>query len=232
MWNFIINGSVILYRSPHGLKDGMNGRFAFVQDSASMIHTGINLLQAALKGLKLKPEHLFYINNAKSETLAKALATEMKMEPELLTEANKETPGLIVVYDLREITEEDYKRIGPKREGQYIWAQASSWTEEDTYNPDFVTFVYQHNISPWEEQMTYTKDKEMEKKAAFGTDMKANVEEILKATLEDEKEQQEGLEKFTKKLTEAFKGKEMFSYLNNVRQRKWRGSPVKSSYFI
>src|SRR5690606_15178934 len=44
-WQAVIDGSILLHESPHGFDAGMNGRYAFVADSASLMREGLDRLR-------------------------------------------------------------------------------------------------------------------------------------------------------------------------------------------
>ncbi len=41
-WHFAINGSVLLHTSPYGRDEGMNGRYALIQDNEALCHEALS----------------------------------------------------------------------------------------------------------------------------------------------------------------------------------------------
>ncbi|MCX7996864.1 MAG: hypothetical protein N2691_03895 [Patescibacteria group bacterium] len=240
-WQYVVNTNILLHTSPHGRKEGMNGRYAFIQDSETYMRMGIALLKTALSGLNLQPERLLYPQEEKSETLARATAKVLKLPVEALTEENDETPGLIVVYDLSLLEASQFRLIETKRDGQLVWSHMNCWTAEDSFSPEFSTILYQFSISPWDEQLSAKPgSRELDRAVRFTGSMDETVERIVSAPFnpenDDEKSDHTALETFVTGLRkqaekEGIAPAAIFTSETANRPRKWRGSPVQSSYF-
>src|SRR5258708_13714115 len=73
-WHFVLTGGLLLHLSPHGFDEGMNGRYAFVQDSGALCLEGIQRLRAVLDTLKCTVPRVFELPERSSAILAHAVA--------------------------------------------------------------------------------------------------------------------------------------------------------------
>jgi hypothetical protein len=148
-WFFVMNQSVLLHLSPHG-PDVMRGRYAFVQDSPETCREGLGKLAALVSRGVLRVPRIFVLPERGSEILARAAAEVIGVP--LAAWPSKE-PGLVVAYDLALLDDATLKACMFRSPGQWLFAHASCWTNRFTYAPDFVTFLYQHNVAPWAERL-------------------------------------------------------------------------------
>lgn len=151
-WHYVLNGGLLLHLSPHGFDEGMNGRYCFVQDSASQCHDGIQRLKAVLEKQGVRSPRVFVLPERKSSILAHALANALSSETMPWPEGGSQERGIIVAYDLELLDSATLQSIRLYSPGQLLWAHALCWTDPVPWlpRPDFVTFLYQTLVSPWD----------------------------------------------------------------------------------
>lgn len=240
-WQYVINTNILLHESPYGRNEGMNGRYAFIQDNESLMRRGIELLRTALEVLHIEPERVLYPAEMRSETLARAAAGILGLDTVALSKANEGLPGLIVVYDLSILPKEEFQMLEPKRDGQFIWSHMNCWTVEDSFSPEFSTLLYQYNISPWEEQLVAASGSDgVNRQVRFAGSMTENVMRITEADFGKETEDftadRDRLQTLLKNLSTVFEKDQLplgtlFATETPRRPRKWRGTPVGGNYF-
>jgi len=147
-WHFVINGSLLLHLSEYGFDEGMNGRYAFIQDSYQTCKQGIVRLEAVLKELGVAVPRVFALPDRESQILAKATSKLLKVPMVQWSETTKE-PGVIAVYDLENVDTEVQQSMLDHHPGQILFVHAFCWTMPPNFSPDITTFLYQHNIAPW-----------------------------------------------------------------------------------
>lgn len=152
-WHLAINGGVLLSLSPHGLQEGMNGRYAFTQDSLENCREGIARVGALLDGLAVRPPRVFFLDDRPSAILAHATAKVMGVPLEPWPAAGSTKPGLIVTYDLSQLERAEIGSLHAHVPGQVLWSHANGWTVEQPFTPDLTTYLYQFNQNPWEERL-------------------------------------------------------------------------------
>jgi len=149
-WHMILNGSILLHRSPYGLEDGMYGRYAYISDSFPLIQEGINRLKNVLDISGLKIPSILALPDRSSQILAIAASKLLNISLKQWNEIDVNTQGLIVAYDLDGIYSEDILiEIAEHRPNQILWAHASCWTNAFPFSPDITTYLYQENANPW-----------------------------------------------------------------------------------
>ena len=233
-WHLALNGSLLLQLSPFGFDDGMNGRYAFLNDSYGLCHEGCMRLKQFLDEAKFDVERVYYIAERSSEILARAMAKILD-KPLVEWGDGKEKPGLIVVYDLAFTpTHELFESLQMQRPGQLLWAHASCWTNPFPYSPDITTFLYQSNTAPWTGGgMIYnTKTQEMSESEADESPAEELAEKILAGefeTPEDGEAPARLLQELKKVPKNAYPGVLRSS---GFRARQRAGSPVPSARFV
>jgi len=154
-WHFVINGAFLLHISPHGFYEGMNGRYAFIQDSLELCREGIRKLSIVLDTMKLRPPRIFILDDYDSIILGHAVANILNV-PIKLWRCNADgtgsptEPGLIVVYDLFNIKAGTLLSFSEHRPEQILFSHVTRWTEDFPFSADLTTYLCQYNIPPWE----------------------------------------------------------------------------------
>jgi hypothetical protein len=152
-WHFVLNGSILLHLSPHGLDGPMHGRYAYLQDQVSSCHEGLRRLAAVLDEWQARPARVYVLPEPYSAALAHAAGQVLGCPLAAWPASGTAEGGLVPVYDLAGLDEQTFLALREHRPGQVLWGHASCWTQDQPYAADLVTLLYQHNAPPWGEQM-------------------------------------------------------------------------------
>ncbi|GER89045.1 hypothetical protein KDW_32070 [Dictyobacter vulcani] len=152
-WHYVLTGAFLLHLSPYGFDEGMNGRYAFVQDTRDLCLEGILRLVAALKEMDISVPRIFALPERGSTILAQALALKLHVPLVYWSDEGHTEPGLIAAYDLSLLDGPTLVSLRQHHPGQVLWSHATCWTESFPFTADVTTFLYQVNHAPWESQM-------------------------------------------------------------------------------
>jgi hypothetical protein len=230
----VITSGLLLHVSPHGFDEGMNGRYAFVQDTPELCLEGIERVRAVLDALEIAPPRIFALPERSSSILARATARILNCPLETWPVDGSDKPGLIVVYDIALLDEDILPTLARHRPGQILWNHASCWTEEQPISGDLTTFLYQVNYEPWGERMVVDPEQQqMVTEPPDERDEAVIAAEIVAATLEpgtlDDLPALIELARAAAATTgEAAPG---LLCSGGRRKKQWSGSPVPSSRF-
>ncbi|GHO97882.1 hypothetical protein KSF_079300 [Reticulibacter mediterranei] len=233
-WHMVITSGLLLHVSPHGFDEGMNGRYAFVQDTLELCLEGIERVKAVLAALEITPPRIFALPERGSSILAQATARILDCPLENWPDGGSEEPGLIVAYDLALLDEDLLPTLLQHHPGQILWNHASCWTEDQPISGDLTTFLYQVNYEPWGERIRV--DQEQQQAITEPPDERDEAiiaAEIVSATLEpgtlDDLPALIELARAAAATTgEAAPG---LLCSGGRRKKQWSGSPVPSSRF-
>ena len=229
-WHFALTRGLLLHRSPYGLDAGMNGRYAYVQDSYSLINEGIQRLKVVLATWQFPLKRVIMLPDRNSQILAHATAQafDCKLVPWSRWTANR--PGLVVAYDLQDIAEDAFQNLSSLKPKQLFWTHASCWTQDQPYAADLTTFLYQVNTPPWSgEGLLMSESGEPTKQKVDNREPSALATDILNATIEaDALTDRPELEALAAALWPRL---QQMQQEKRQRCRQWDGSPVPSSRF-
>lgn len=231
-WHAVLHGSLLLHLSPYGFDEPMRGRYGYVHDTPELCREGIRLLGVALEALKLRPPCVLLLPDPGSRALGLATARLLGLP----SEEYSERPGLVVAYDLDEVTPDIAASLSQHVAGQLLWAHTSNWTDPFPFAPDFTTFLCQTRTAPWEEGMGL--DDEDDPVEEEDEDAGPSFEEVLEQIVSDadsasgEVESQGGVAGLQQFLT-AFAALPLAAPGRNEghRERQRAGSPVPSASF-
>ncbi|MFP2926483.1 hypothetical protein ACLESO_14930 [Pyxidicoccus sp. 3LG] len=185
-WQFVVTGGVLLSLSPHGFEDGMNGRYAFLQDSEQGCLEGIRRVEAVLAHTDRKPPRVFILPDRDSAILGHATARLLGVPAVPWPEGGSEAPGLIVAYDVSTLENELLAQLQPHRPGQVLWSHAVPWTEPLPITPDLTTLLHQMNTSPWGARLRVSPDtQQMERAPAEEGPVEALAARLASGTMEE-----------------------------------------------
>jgi hypothetical protein len=143
-WHWVITGSLLTHRSPHGLDAGMNGRYAFLQDRPGLCRLGVERLAAVVEALELEFPCVIGLPERGAQVLARAVAQRLTLPLGEWPEGGPQEPALLVAYDLRLCQGPALKPLVTRHAGQLLWAHATCWTEHFPVVADATTLLYQH----------------------------------------------------------------------------------------
>ncbi len=229
-WHFALTRGMLLHRSPYGLDAGMNGRYAYVQDSYSLIHEGIQRLKIVLDTWQFPLKRVIMLPDHNSQILAYAVAQALGCKLVRWSRWTANRSGLVVAYDLKDIAEEAFQNLGTLKPGQLFWTHASCWTQDQPYAADLTTFLYQVNTPPWSgEGLRMSDAGEPVKQAVDERDPSAIAADILNAPVDaDALGDRSELEALASAIWPRL---QQMQQDKRQRCRQWDGSPVPSSRF-
>jgi hypothetical protein len=146
-WHYVLTGGLLLHQSPYGFDDPMHGRYAWLADSAPRIATGLDRLAALIAPLGLPC--VYAPPGRDHEILAHAAGQRLGLPVAPWPAIGVPAPGLIVMYDLADLSSSDVVRLVQRRPGQIVFAHASPWTADSPLAPDVTTLLYQTLVPPW-----------------------------------------------------------------------------------
>ncbi len=232
-WHFVLNGSVLLHLSPYGFDDGMNGRYAYTQDSEATCHEAIVRLRHAFISLDVQPTLVLPLGDPDSTALGTAAARFLGVPSRPFAEAH-ESPGLVVAYDLAHAPEEARADLQNHRPGQILWTHASEWTEDLPIVGDIVTYLYQTNVSPWGEQLAVDPvTRETKTLARDNAPPDFLADRLLASTVEPSALRDlDALDRLARAI-ETLSGDHAAGLFRSYgpRRRQWSGGPVPSNRF-
>jgi tetratricopeptide (TPR) repeat protein len=227
-WHFVLTGGVLLHVSPYGFDEGMNGRYAYTQDSYGRCRYGLERLRAVLEAWDVTTQRVLCLPDRASRILGLAAGTllELPVEPYA-----PDRSGLIVAYDLGRLDPDTPAELLSHRPGQILFAHATCWTDTPPCAPDLTTLLYQIGAAPWDAKTMFTDDGPVREPADEGT-----VEELAARVVGAEAEEAEDeLPSDTREALVAFAGRvragaSVFAD-SGRRSPLWVGGPVDSSRF-
>lgn len=228
-WHFVTTGGLLLLRSPYGFDEGMNGRYAFIVDSAELCRQALRRLGAVLVTAKESPPWILATSDRDSQILA-AAAEEVLGLP--VVEYDPEAgPGLIVAYDLNHLDEGTPDTILEHAPGQILFAHGTCWTAPPPCAPDITSLLYQNLQTPWGKRMEIGPDGETQTVPADTGSVEEIAERIVAASGEDK--ELEAFDPLTELLAVAKAAADQLAFRADAGPRSplWEGGPVSSARF-
>ncbi|MBU8899615.1 hypothetical protein KRR26_28795 [Corallococcus sp. M34] len=164
-WHAVITGGLLLHLSPYGRDEGMNGRYAFVQDSEQNCLEGIHRVAAVLARIERAVPCVFILPERDSAILGLATAQVLGLRAVPWPEEGTDAPGLVVAYDVSHLEGSLREQLHRHHPGQVLWSHACPWTESPPFAPDLVTLLYQMNVSPWAQRLVLSPDGQQPERA-------------------------------------------------------------------
>ncbi len=152
-WHFVMNGTVLLHRSPYGVEE-MRGRYAFTQDSLSRCRAGLVALRRLTQIAELSPPAILGLPDRASRIVAEA-AGEIFGLP--IHEWSSRRRGVVIAYDMQtcELNDTQRTELAEQAPGQILYEHASCWTQPDLIAPDVCHYLHQVNEAPWGERLQF-----------------------------------------------------------------------------
>ncbi len=148
-WHYVLTGGMLTHRSPYGFDDPMHGRYAWLADSLSRIVTGIDRLVALVEGCGLPC--VYAAPGEGHELLGKAIAERLGIPLAPWPAVGIPAPGLVVFYDLADLSPANVAQLLQRRPDQILYAHACPWPVDSPISPDVTTLLYQSLVAPWDE---------------------------------------------------------------------------------
>ena len=222
-WHYVLSGGLVIHQSPYGFDTPMHGRYAWLQDSASRIATGIDRLA------QLAPNaSCVYAPPGRShEIVAHAIAKRLGIPFAPWPAIGVPAPGLVAIYDLTELPTTEVTRLLQRRPDQILFAHASPWTRDAAIAPDVTTLLYQSLVAPWAESTIVDPDThEVRRAPADSRSAEALGASIAESPgLDDAELAADEPARWTQLVTRVW------PLEPGARSRLWAGGPVPSNRF-
>ncbi len=225
-WHHVVTGGVLLHRSPHGFAEAMRGRYAWLQDTRSLVCAGVERLAGVLAAWGMQPPCVYAPPGRDHDVLAALVTRTLGVPRAPWPVVGVPAPGLVVAYDLADVAWRDLERLVERRPGQLLYAQAGRWVEDGPVAPDVTMLLHQSVIAPWGARLVV--DGEGATRRADPDDRPAEVvaAEIAAADPLDADDVAADDLPGLSALVEAAGAPEV-----GRRERLWGGSPVRSNRF-
>ncbi|MEU6669652.1 hypothetical protein [Streptomyces sp. NPDC046727] len=165
-WQYVIGGTVLGTLSPYGFDAGMNGRYAWLQDTPDQCLRGLLRLRALLAATGVRPRSVSLLPDRDSRILGLAAAEVLGLPAEPFAPGRADT--VVVAYDLDGVAAHDggpelIGELFERAPGQVLHAHACCWTDPPAITPDSAALLHQSVVAPWGEQLRQGKDGGVER---------------------------------------------------------------------
>jgi hypothetical protein len=146
-WQFVLTGGVLATLSPYGFGQGMNGRYAFVQDSYATCRHGLARLAVVLAATGQRPQSVGLLPDRSSRILGLAAATVFGLPAEPFR--GPQPAQLVVAYQLATVAPELARQLFEPVPGQIVYEHATCWTDPAAVSADASGRLVQVTVPPW-----------------------------------------------------------------------------------
>lgn len=160
-WQYVLGGGVLGTLSPYGFDAGMNGRFAWLQDTTDLCLQGLLRLKAVLAAGGVRPGAVALLPDRDSHILGLAAADVLELPARPYAPGE---PGTVVVaYDLNDLADTEQgpdilAQLLDRAPGQVLHEHASCWTDPPAVAADSIGLLHQQVTAPWAERMRLDED--------------------------------------------------------------------------
>ncbi len=157
-WHYVLNGSLLLHRSPYGFNEGMNGRYAYTQDSAASMRRELGRLVEVLRARREVPAVVWAPEERGSQVTARALAQLLGGRAAPLDANSMPAPtDLVAIYDLDRLDPEALGIVA-HHSSTRRFARCACWTSPPPLIPEYLGLLHQVMVAPWDASMRFTPD--------------------------------------------------------------------------
>ena len=149
-WHHVVTGGLLLHGSPYGFDEPMHGRYAWLQDSWSLIRHGLERLRAVLAAWQWAPPCVYAPPGREHEAIAAAAAALLGVPQVPWPAVGTPAPGLIVAYNLATVPVRELERLARRRPDQLVHAHVTIWTDDAPLAADVTTLLAQRVVAPWD----------------------------------------------------------------------------------
>jgi tetratricopeptide (TPR) repeat protein len=165
-WQYVMGGTVLGTLSPYGFHDGMNGRYAWLQDTPDQCLRGLLRLRALLDATGVRPRSVSLLPDRDSRILGLAAAEVLGLPAEPFAPDRPDT--VVVAYDLDGLAAHDggpelIGELFERAPGQVLHAHACCWTDPPAVTPDSAALLHQSVVAPWGPQLRQGADGGIER---------------------------------------------------------------------
>ncbi|MBL9015628.1 MAG: hypothetical protein JNL83_15705 [Myxococcales bacterium] len=224
-WSYVLSGGLVMHQSPYGFDEPMRGRYAWLADSLPRVAYGIDRLGALIAPLGLPC--VYAPEGRDHEILAEAIAKRLGLPRAPWPAIGVPAPGLVCVYDLAKLPAAHLAQLEQRRDGQVLFAHASSWTVDSPIAPDVTTLLYQSIVPPWGESTIVGPDGTVSRSPPDERPALAIAADVAAAPPLDEAERASEQPAAWDALVAR-----VWPMRPGPRSRLWAGGPVASSRFV
>jgi tetratricopeptide (TPR) repeat protein len=238
-WHYVLTGGVLGGISPHGLDEGMTGRWAYASDSAGNCAAGLQRLRLVLDAAGAAVELVALLPDRSSQILGTAAAAALGL-PRTDFDPGKPAAGSLVVgYDLTKTDPGVVAALRERASGQILFERATCWTDPPRVTADITGLLGQDVVPPWGAQLRKLDNG----KAGYGPEddrpVEAVADEIVHATPDTgdgegstPAESDEDLRRFVEAVTAADASERGGGWLDGIREYIPNSGPVPSNRFL
>ncbi|MFI6289131.1 hypothetical protein ACIBCM_31040 [Streptomyces sp. NPDC051018] len=146
-WHYTLTGGHLAVLSPYGFDAGMNGRYAYVQDSVEQCRRGLGRLALALRGAGREPRTVSLLPGRAQEILGVAAARVLALPLEPYDPQRTDT--VVVAYDLNTVDRDLAESLRYRPDGQILYEHATCWTGPPAVGADMSGLLCQSVVEPW-----------------------------------------------------------------------------------
>ncbi|MFF5547149.1 hypothetical protein [Streptomyces olivaceoviridis] len=165
-WQYVLGGTVLGTLSPYGYDAGMNGRYAWLQDTLDQCLRGLLRLRDLLAATGVRPRSVSLLPDRDSRVLGLAAAEVLGLPAEPFAPGRADT--VVVAYDLDGLAAHDggpelVGELFERAPGQVLHAHACCWTDPPAVTPDSAALLHQSVVAPWGPQLRPSADGGVER---------------------------------------------------------------------
>ncbi|MGW2102077.1 hypothetical protein ACWCPX_31140 [Streptomyces olivaceoviridis] len=165
-WQYVLGGTVLGTLSPYGYDAGMNGRYAWLQDTPDQCLRGLLRLRDLLAATGVRPRSVSLLPDRDSRVLGLAAAEVLGLPAEPFAPGRADT--VVVAYDLDGLAAHDggpelVGELFARAPGQVLHAHACCWTDPPAVTPDSAALLHQSVVAPWGPQLRPSADGGVER---------------------------------------------------------------------
>ncbi|MER6686904.1 hypothetical protein [Streptomyces olivaceoviridis] len=165
-WQYVLGGTVLGTLSPYGYDAGMNGRYAWLQDTPDQCLRGLLRLRGLLAATGVRPRSVSLLPDRDSRVLGLAAAEVLGLPAEPFAPGRADT--VVVAYDLGGLAAHDggpelVGELFERAPGQVLHAHACCWTDPPAVTPDSAALLHQSVVAPWGPQLRPSADGGVER---------------------------------------------------------------------
>jgi hypothetical protein len=225
-WHFVLNAAILTALSPYGSDEGMNGRYAFIQDSPAGCRHTLHRLGTLLAALDRRPASVALLPDRSSRILGLAAATMLHLPAQPWQPGRGNT--VIVAYDLTELDSELLSALRERARDSILIEHASCWTSPSPIAADVTGLLHQSIVEPWGERLMAPPDGQPYRTPVDDRPEEAIAADIVAAEPTDEVppgDTEADLLSFAAAVARGWPSSQPH------RDRMWSPGPVPSSYF-
>jgi hypothetical protein len=223
-WHYILNASVLGSLSPYGYDEGMNGRYAFIQDSPANCARTLRRLRLCMP---TRPASVSLLPDRSSRILGHAAATALDLPAVEWQPGQGDT--VIVAYNLADVDANVLAGLRQRTTGSMLVEHATCWTDPPRVAAEFVGLLHQSVVTPWGSRLMAPPGGE-----TYQTDPDDRAEDLVaaeSASAADAPDEvapgddDDGYAEFVERIRDGWPP------AAGQRDRVWSPGPIRSSYF-